>query len=483
MMSAPTQTPTMLSQVQQFLEQHHLLGQAHEAHYVVAFSGGRDSTVLLHCLKQLQAHYPRKIRLTAVYYCHPWRPLQNDLAQVHKTCKALEVDWICLAPDLTIAHTEESAREDRYNQLARLALDLDATAILTAHHQDDSLETVLFRLFRGTGIEGLNGIPPIRTLYVDEGEVVVARPLLAVSRQAINEVVSSFSLAYVDDPTNQQTQFSRNKLRHLIIPHLETTFPDWRQSMMKLTEHARFDTKIIQAKMDDVWQMVYQADTDSLDERRFLQLDEAYQRRVLRHYLRAHDQEYSYQRIIDALCFLRGEQGRTFGPGLFSVGTHTFLSVYRHRITLETRQPFEVEPLDVSVPCRVSHRQFRATLIIKELDPEERIKPYAWHKTSNFDLVVNLKGLEDATLTLRNRRQGDFITPLGMAENIKLKKLFKNRGISRFHRDRVPLLAQGSKVLWVAGLGLNEEIRVKSKPTHRITFEQTEEPVYMAWKE
>lgn len=473
----------MLEALKSFLEHHELLGHSQTVHYVVAFSGGRDSTVLMHSLKQLQVHYPTKIRLTAAYYCHPWRPLHHDLQAVYQTCQALDIPFVCLTPDLTQPHTETAARNDRYQQLAQLAIDLEATAVLTAHHQDDALETIMFRMFRGTGIEGLTGIPPVRTITSCGQEVLLARPLLNITRKEINEVVQTFSLSYIDDPTNQQTRFSRNKLRLDVIPHIEQAFPDWRHALLKLMEHAKHDSGIIQSKMGDVWEVLYDQKTNSLDERCFLQLDEAFQRRLLRKFLQLHQEDASYQRVVDIQKFLKGQQLRQLGPSLFSLAHNRFLSVYRQRITIENRQSFEVSGLEIPVPCQLSHRDFKVTLTIKELSPEERMKPLAWHKISPFDTVINLSGLEGKPLILRNRQMGDVMTPLGMKQPMKLKKLFKNRGISRFHRDTIPLLATDSTVLWVAGIAVSELIRVKSKPTHRLSLSFESAPEYLGWLE
>ncbi len=456
----------------QFLNTHQLVGRDRESHFVIAYSGGRDSTALLHSLAQLKSESQTPVQITVAYYWHPWRPLQEDLQIVHHNCKAARVQWIMLTPDLTMPKNETAARQDRYRQLARLACDLKASAVLTAHHQDDQIETILFRLLRGTGVEGITGIPAIRSLESGTGSTVtLARPFVDVPRALIDAYVQSSQLKYVDDPTNTEVRIKRNYIRHELLPRIETAFPNARQSLSRLADLAEGEMVIIDKKMEEVWQDVFDAEGSCLDETRFNQLDHPFQRRVIKQFLEDNGYEAGFSKIEEVIAFIAGKGRKFNAPALFSLDDKHFLHLYRNRITIEAPKEQSLMPLEVSVPGEVCHRDLKMAVTIKQLSFEERMKPMDFTKFSQNTIFVDLSKFADKTLVFRSRQKGDIIRPLGMDSPIKLKRFLINRCIPRFKRDAVPLLTVESKVLWAVGVEVSEDIKVKDRPTHSITIE------------
>lgn len=467
-MESPLKDP-----LQSCLLRHGLLGRNRHTHIVVAYSGGRDSTALLHGLTQIREASEGRVKLTAAYYWHPWRPLQHDLEIVHQNCKRLGVPWVLLTPNLTIPKTESAAREDRYLQLARFACDSKASAVVTAHHQDDQVETVLFRVLRGTGIDGLSGIPEIRDLVAGPKKTVpLVRPLLTLPRTALEEDIARYQLAFVDDPTNVDTRLKRNFLRHDALPKLEEAFPHLRHSLIQLAQLAQGDLEIVNSKLDDMWRNVFDADDESLSHAFFTHMPHAFQRRVIRRFLALHHVEQGYQKVEETIGFIMGDHRDPHHPALFSLDSDRFLSIYRGKVRVESPQKAEIEPISVSVPGSVSHRTLKMTVKIEALSFEERQKPPNFEALPENEALVDLSGLSAESLVLRSRQPGDKITPLGMKSPIKLKRFLINRGIPRFERDGVPLLASENTVLWAVGVGLSNTIRVKTKPTHRIVVTQ-----------
>jgi tRNA(Ile)-lysidine synthase len=460
--------------LQEFLEAHALIGRDQEPHFVVAYSGGRDSTALLHSLAELKAEATYTLKITVAYYWHPWRPLQDDLEVIHQNCKALKLPWVTITPDLTLPKTETAARKDRYHQLTLLCKDLNATAVLTGHHQDDHVETILFRLLRGTGIEGLEGIPEVRMLSSGEhtDDVCLARPFLHIPRTEIDNYVTARGLRYAEDPTNTDVHFKRNYIRHELLPKIDAAFPKARDALMQLGELVEGEMEIIDNKMDEVWHDVYNTQTKTMDEIRFNQLAHPYQRRVIRRYLEENDLEAGYHKVEEVIDFLSGKKRELYRPALFSLGVNRFLMVYRNRITLEVPQKRDILPVTVGIPAQVSHRDLRATLTIIPLTAEQRLRPIDFSKVPEDEAYVDLSRYLDKEIMFRARRQGDRIRPLGMENPMRLKRFLINRCIPRFQRDTLPLLAADSEVLWVVGVGLSEEIRVKDRPTHLIKIKR-----------
>ena len=182
-----------------------------------AVSGGRDSVCLLDCLWRLGQQ--RDFRVAAAHLNHGMRPTaQRDEELVRTLCAArniplhterVEVYALAAAWHLTV---EETGRRARYDFLRRTAERTGADFIATAHHREDQAETVLLQLLRGTGMQGLTGIPPVRD--------TVIRPLLDTPRAAIDEYIAENALPYVTDETNLDTHYARNRLRIDIMPRL-----------------------------------------------------------------------------------------------------------------------------------------------------------------------------------------------------------------------------------------------------------------------
>lgn len=466
--------PLLHQQLHCFLETHGLIGRERAAHFVVAYSGGRDSTALLHSLSQLRQESAIDLTLTAAYYWHPWRPLQEDLKVIHQNAAPLKIQWFMLTPDLTLPKTEAAARQDRYRQLASLACDLKATALLTAHHQDDQIETILFRLFRGTGLEGVTGIPAVRPLASDGGgSISLARPFIGIPRSRINDYIQEYQLLYVEDPTNIDTRFKRNRIRHEILPAIEAAFPQARQSLIRFSDLTAGELEIIERKINAIWRELYDPRLQSMDEVRFGQLARPFQRRIVRKFLDITcGEEAGYSKIEEIIDFISGKTRDIQAPALFSLSAERFLSMYRNRISIERLSTGGIAPVKFSIPTEISHRELKATLSIVPLTSEQQAKPIDYQKLPAGEIYADLSEFKNQELVLRGRQKGDRIKPLGMDTSIRLKKFFINRSVPRFKRDAVPLLATDSEILWAVGIGLSDKIRVRNRPTHVIRFKK-----------
>ncbi len=205
-------------QVLAYCEQWDMLGGT----VLCAVSGGRDSMALLHLLNTLAEETGSQV--AAAHFNHQLRPAADrDEAFVRDWCRAQGIPLTCGRGDVRAfarregLGVEDAARTLRYAFLEGAALDMGADRIATAHHREDNAETVLLHLLRGTGLQGLGGIPPVR------GRIV--RPLLETGRADIDGYVERHGLPYVEDESNQDPMYTRNRLRLEVLPLLEAVAP------------------------------------------------------------------------------------------------------------------------------------------------------------------------------------------------------------------------------------------------------------------
>ncbi len=195
------------------------------AHYFLAFSGGMDSTVLLALMAELQKR--EDFKLTALHVNHNLQDQSQAWAD-HCTqlCGFLGVDVRCISVNLENS-SEAVARNARYNWFAKQVKYGDV--LLTAHHRQDRAETFLFNLMRGAGSTGLSSLRAVRPFY----GATLARPLLNASREQVSEYARASGLSWVEDPSNGRTNYSRNAIRHNIIPELTKHRPDAVQNIAR----------------------------------------------------------------------------------------------------------------------------------------------------------------------------------------------------------------------------------------------------------
>jgi len=209
-----------------------------EGRVLVAYSGGPDSTCLLHSLHEMG------LDIAAAHLNHGQRPENDAEADAcAEFCRARDIPFLTARADVPLMakelkmSIEEAGRRARYAFLDKAADQMECAHIATAHTQDDQVETVLFNIIRGAGMSGMAGIPPER------GRVI--RPLLEASRAETAAYCAQHGLAVVDDPANHDLQHSRSRLRKAILPELEQAHPGARASLLRLSETAAAEDEFL----------------------------------------------------------------------------------------------------------------------------------------------------------------------------------------------------------------------------------------------
>lgn len=414
----------MLSKVKDYIKQHNLLNS--NDLYIVALSGGADSVALLLFLDEMgyQVH--------AAHCNFHLRGAESDRDEAfcESLCLQKNIPFHRIHFDtLTYAEThhvsvEMAARELRYGYFEQLRKDIGASGICVAHHRDDSVETVLLNLIRGTGLRGLTGIQP-RKGYI-------LRPLLCVSRQEIEHFLQERGQKYVTDSTNLVADVLRNKLRLQIIPLLQTLNPAAIDNILRSTEHlaeAQLVLDSISYKLKDVKQLY------------FSKLEE-FGSREYALYEWAKQYGFNGPQVKDMLT---AETGSVFSS---SMGYDLLVD----------RDSYLVEP--ILKPYKEVRIPEEGTYILDEITKIKVRKCPAY--VSKNPSVATLDAQKVAfPLTVRRVEEGDRMQPYGMRGTKLLSDLMTDCKLSLFDKRRqlVVVDAQGV-VIWTVGLRVSQQVAV-----------------------
>lgn len=400
--------------------------------YQVALSGGLDSTVLLEALCRVHAAWPECPPLRAVHVHHG---LQARADHWVTHCRAL-CDRLGVALDVVyvdvVAHggagPEAAARTARYAALAeRLA---PGECLLTAHHQDDQAETLLLQLLRGSGPRGLAAMPPWAVL----GRGLHARPLLASSRSALRGYAQARGLTWVDDPSNATLAFDRNFLRHEIMPRLTRRWSGVAARMARAARHCAEASHLLDALARLDLAPLRDALPGRLDAEGLRRLEPARQRNALRAWLRelglpVPGTRQLHQALHDVMSAQWDATPCIRWPG-------AELRRYRDRV-------YAMAPLSAHDPHQVMPWDLRQTLAL----PGLAIRLVA---RATRGQGLGRAACEDSTITVRFRRGGERCRPAGRGHTHALKKLFQERGVPPWERDRIPLIYADDQLAAVA---------------------------------
>jgi len=401
---------------------------------LLATSGGIDSMVMVDLFHKL--HY--KI---AIAHCN--FQLRNaesfedekfvvDYAHKHNIpIYTTKFDTQAFANDYKLS-IQLAARELRYHWFDELLEDENYDYILTAHHTDDNLETFLINLSRGTGLEGLTGIP--------EQNDQVIRPLLHFSRIEIEAYAQDNKIEWREDSSNASDKYLRNKIRHDLVPLFKALNPNFLSSFQKTQSYLQ-ESKVM---ADDAAIMVYQQVASEHEEEIHFDLKKLKQLANYTSYLYQWLRVFGFTAWDDIYALTDGQSGKqVFSPEYRLLKNRHFLIVAPIVDEEETTEfTIEKNQNEVNFPLKLS---FCKVADIGNI--------------SNSVIFVDEEKLQ-FPLTLRKWRTGDFFQPIGMqGQSKKLSKFFKDEKLSLIEKENTWLLCTDDKIVWVVGFRQDERFK------------------------
>ena len=415
----------MLNNFQNHINQN--LSFLNKSRLLIAISGGLDSVVLTHLCHQL------KLNIALAHCNFNLRGNESDGDEEFVLQLAEDLDLEVFIESFETEDyaktyklsTQMAARELRYNWFEELAEQLNFDFILTAHHADDNLETFLINLSRGTGLDGLMGIPEVNNKIV--------RPLLTFSREDIETYAKTNKLTWREDSSNASNKYLRNKLRHDVIPVLKEINPFLLQNFESTQNHLQDSKQIIEDTIVRIQKKAVYVDNDnvirlSIKKLKKLSNPKAYLFELLK--------DFNFTEWDDVTNLLDAQSGKQ----VFS-STHRLLKDRDYLMLIENNSEETQESISISEDKKQLKTSF-GTLFFDEAD-------------AIFDAQANVICVDKAKLKhpliLRKWEEGDFFYPSGMTGKKKLSKYFKDEKMSLIEKENTWLLCSEKDIVWVIG--------------------------------
>ena len=401
-------------------------------------------------LAGLRPHLPGDLEIRAVHVNHGLN-VDADAWSQHcaAVCSALVLPCQILhvnAKPQSGESPEAAARAARYQAIIAL---MDAgDVLLTAHHQDDQAETLLLQLLRGAGPHGLAAMPAHTPL----GQGWLARPLLDVTVAELADYAAQHKLSWVEDPSNIDTSFERNYLRHNIMPHLKQQWPAVTRTLSRAAAHAAEAANLLDTFADSDMQHVQGPTPDTLSVSGLLKLDEACQRNVLRRWFKR------LNLAVPTTVHLQHIQHDILNAAADSIPRVGWRSAHDKSTEVHCDKGAEARryrDLIYAMP-RLSAHNPNVTLTWDMRQPLALTGVGTFTATPASGAGMKTSLLASQSVAVRFRQGGERCRPAGRGHTHELRKLFQERGVPPWQRDRLPLIYVGDELAAVAHLWVCE---------------------------
>jgi tRNA(Ile)-lysidine synthase len=407
---------------------------------LLATSGGMDSMVLVHLFQKLNLNF-------ALAHCNfQLRRTESDgdenfVADYAKhnniTCFITKFDTTNYSEENKLS-TQVAARNLRYNWFNEILEQEKFDYIVTAHHADDVVETFMINLSRGTGLDGLTGIPS------KNGNII--RPMLPFSRKEIENYVSENNLQWREDSSNASDKYLRNKIRHHIVPVFKEINNSFLQSFQNTLEHLNQEQSLV----NDAVQMVYEKVVSEENEQLKINISALFQYKNYKAYLYQWLYKYGFSAWNDVYNLVESQSGKQiFSESYILLKDRGFLILSRKETT-------DFEEFIVNSITEKTNFPLKFTLC-NLCDISNQMKNV---------IFVNQSKLQ-FPLTIRKWKEGDYFYPCGMQGKKKVSKYFKDEKFTLFQKQDTWILESNNQIVWIIGHRADERFKADN-PTQTI---------------
>jgi tRNA(Ile)-lysidine synthase len=440
---------------------------------LVCVSGGMDSTCLLHTLVELKEGLGIDLIVCHLNHClrgdeslRDERFVAGLARQFNLLCEVKREKIKSIKRKMIEGSIQEVARVVRYGFFEKAAKMHGATKIALGHNSDDNAETIIMRIIRGSSVAGLKGIPPVRGRYI--------RPLIDTSREEIERYVKKLKIRYIEDSSNQEKDYLRNRIRNELIPLIEKEYnPNIKDTLNRTASIISMDNEYMDNETDRLLEdAVLERGTDSvtLSMKALLTIPEAIMMRI---FIRELSQLYKIPTDISSAhleSMSRVVKGGSPNARIDLPNGLRLVREYGHIIL--TRKVFE-RPLkfegELKIPGTTYFEEISTRLETKILKktPVDIAKSDKERAYFDFDRL-------SMPIRIRCFRPGDRLLPMGMKGHKKIKDLFIDCKIPGPLRQKIPILIAGEDIIWVAGVRQSEVGKVieTTKTVLKVTIHQ-----------
>ena len=404
---------------------------------VVGFSGGPDSVFLVEMLMKLRENI--NFDMVLVHINHLLRGENSDgdekFSIEYGKKKGLQVfsrkiNITALGKDMGLT-LEEAGRKARYDLFKEVFEKIGANKIALAHNKDDQLETFMFRLTRGAGLEGLEGIVAKRDVYI--------RPISEIYKKDIVEYLNKNSIPYRIDETNFENEFTRNSIRLDLIPFIEKRYnPKFKDKLYSLIEEIREVNKVLEIRLEEY------VVNNKLSIEKLKKLDKYLLSKVLIQYLYSYGIEVSRKKIqlIEDILDKGGSKDISLNGEFVLKKEYDFLAIEKN--TKKENQC--IKEVELEIPGQI---------IFGEYVIEASFTDKILYDNQNFYTSLKMGD----KLKIRSRKDGDRIIPIGMTSEKKVKDILINEKVPKEKRDTIPLVLYNEEIVCIAGIKGNEKYK------------------------
>ena len=416
---------------------------------LIAISGGLDSVVLTQLCHQL------KLQISLAHCNFNLRGKESDADEdfVLNLAEDLNLEVFVESFDTENYANENklsiqmAARELRYQWFLELATQLHFDYVLTAHHADDNLETFLINLTRGTGLEGLTGIP--------ETNDYIVRPLLPFSREMILEYAENNNLIWREDSSNASTKYFRNKLRHDVIPILKELNPQLLQSFDKTQNHLQDSQNIIVDAITRIQKKVVTIEGDNI----LVNIKKIFKLSNPKAYLYELLKDFGFTEWDDVYKLLSSQSGKVVLSKTHRLIKNRNFLIITSLYNKSDHKNIKVTEYDSEIVLPMGKMTFKSVTNFSTID--------------RSSIYVD-KDLLKYPLTVRKWEKGDYFYPFGMTGKKKLSKFFKDEKWSLPEKEQALLLvSDDDKIIWILNSRMDNRFKVTDKTTTILKLELT----------